>query len=239
MDKDLFFSAHYDEFCVWIERRRAKWRAVSILEFEDVKSMLLTRIYTQLHRYDEKRPLDRWVNTLISHAIRNLLRDFVFKNLRPCVSGKAPGYSTGSSYGQGCAYALGDGGCSWTKSGRQDCSCKFYAAWEKKKQPKFAISTPLSIENHIDESHSIQSDFMDIEAAKKLIDVKIMHRLSNEEAKIYKLLFIQHLDEETVGEKMGYKKQPNNPVPGYLRIRSAKLKIKEVAKQIISEEGIA
>jgi RNA polymerase sigma factor (sigma-70 family) len=238
MDKDAFFSENYEQFCIWVERRRSKWRATSVLEFDDVKNILLARIYQQLHRYDEKRPLDRWTNTVISNGVRNLLRDNVYRDARPCISGKAPGFGGGSSYGQNCAYNLGDGQCGLTKSGLQDCSCKFFAEWHRKKQIKFAITAPLSIENHIDESHSHHLDFMDIDAKKKLIDVKIIPRLSKEEAKIYTLLFIQNMEEKEVGEKMGYIKHSNNPIPGYLQIRAAKIKIKQVARQILSEDGI-
>lgn len=241
MNKDSFFSEHYKDFCFWIERRRPKWRAISVLEFDDVKSILLSRIYQQLDLYDEKRPLDRWTNTVISNGIRNLLRDNVYRDARPCISGKAPGCGGGSSYGSGCAYNQGDNKCGWTKSGLQDSSCAFYAKWMAKKQTKFAISAPLSIENHLDEYHTQPGEIVTeewVDEKKKLIDSKILGRLNKEEARIYKLLFIKHLEEEQVGEKMGYKKQANSDVKGYSQIRAIKIKIRQVAEQIISEEGI-
>lgn len=233
--KEAFFKENYEEIKKLVEKRRATWR-LTTLAWEDVSAILIERIWTQFHLYDPTKPLDRWVNTLITNTLHNLLRDNLYRVAKPC--------NAANAYGAPCAYNLGCGRCAWTEkngsgSGMQDSSCAFYAKWEKKKQAKFAIATPLSIENHTDESHSIQSDFLDIDRAKSVIDSKILSHLSSEEAKIYNLLFIQHLDEKKVGEIMGYKKQSNSDICGYLQIRAATIKIKKVARQIISEEGLA
>ncbi len=230
MDKDLFFTTHYDEFKLLVNKRRAKWRATSIMEWADVESILLTRIYQQLHHYDESKPLDRWVNTLISNAIMSLLRDNIFKTARPCIAA--------NSYGAQCTFNLGGDKCSWTKSGRQCGECKFFAAWEKKKQGKFAISTPLSIENHVDENYSRQDNFFDIEEGKKIVDENIKRRLTKEEYRIYVLLCIKYLDIDEAAKKMGFVKINDNDMRGYMIVRNASIKIKETIRAIISEKGL-
>lgn len=238
MDKDALFKENYATLCGLVRKRRGSWKATSVMEFEDLESVLLTRIYQQLHLYDVNRPLDKWANTVISNAIMNILRDRIYRDSRPCISGSAPGFSMGSSYGRGCACNMGGDSCSFTASKIQDSSCSFYAAWLKKKAAKFAVSTPLSIENHIDESHNIQSDFVDYEGAKKVIDEKIVNHLNKEEAKIYRLLYIEHLSQEEVGRRMGFKKQKNSSVAGYLQIRTCILKFKDLSRTIIEQEHL-
>ncbi len=234
-ERDLLFKLHLEEIQTLIAKRRHKWRATSIMEWEDVASQLLTRCFRQLHHYDTTKPLDRWVNKLISHAMMNMLRDNVFKLAAPCTSGQAPGFSTGSSYGRGCACYLGAGRCAWTKSGVPDTTCSFYASWLQKKHTKFAISTPLSIENHVDEYHSTQDDFLDIEAAKKVIDENIKKRLTKEEYRVYIYLYVKHLSMEETMKKLGFKK---NDQKNYMRVRNISILIKETAKAIVSEQSL-
>jgi RNA polymerase sigma factor (sigma-70 family) len=237
------FNLAAEDLKIIIAKRRHKWRATSIMEWEDIASELLTRLYQQFHLYDTTRPLDRWANTVITHAIMNLLRDKIYKVARPCISGQAPGFSTGSSYGAACTFCRADNGCEWTrkfgsKSGIQDSSCRFFAAWEKKKKAKFSIATPLSIENHVNESHSMPDDFIDIEAAKKVLDDNIKRRLTKEEYRIYVLLYIKHLSLDEAAQKMGFKKAGKEDMKPYLRVRNASIKIKEVSIQVFSEQGI-
>lgn len=228
-ETEKLFKLHYPEIKRLIEKRQASWR-LSTLPWEDASSIILERIWRKFGLYDPTEPLDRWVNTVITNAIYNLLRDGLYKTARPCIAA--------TCYGNACAFNLGGTKCGWTQSGEQDSTCRFYAEWERKKKSKFAISTPLSIENHIDESHNMQCDFVDVERAKKIIDDNIKRRLTKDEYKIYVLMYIKNLDIKEVGKKMGYKKQGDNSVPGYLQIRSARLKIEEVSRQILSEHGL-
>lgn len=234
-EREKLFAEHLEEFQSLIAKRRHKWRATSIMEWEDIYSLLLTRCYQQIHHYDATKPLDRWVNKLISNAMMNMLRDNLYRDQRPCLSGQAPGFSMGSSYGRGCSCCLAHGGCSWTKSGTQDESCKFFAAWMRKKHTKFAISTPLSIENHTDEYHSHQDDFLDIEAAKKVIDDNIKKRLTKEEYRVYVYLYVKHLSMEETLKKMGFKK---NDQRSYMKIRNLAIVAKDTARAIISEQNL-
>ncbi len=245
INREALFKEHYLQFKELVGKRKHKWRATSIMEWEDLESILLVRILRQLHLYDPARPLDRWANKVISHAIRNMLRDKVYKDARPCVSGQAPGFNMGSSYGRGCKCVLADGGCSLTKSGQQDSSCKFYAAWEAKKKNKHAISTPFSLDAFeglapkICATHSGFDSFVDYEGAKKVIDESIKHRLTKEEYRVYVLLYIKNVSVDEAAARMGFKKTHKEDMKGYMRVRSAGQRAIEVVKQIIAEKNLA
>ncbi len=230
VDLEQRFKAASSELIRLINKRRHSWKLTSVMEWDDVSSIILAEIWKNWPSYDPVRPLDRWANTVITSRMKNLLRDHLFKSARPCLAA--------TSYGNPCAYAEGTDGCRWTKSGVQDSSCGFYAKWLKNKQGKFAVSATLSIEAHVDETHNIQSDFVDYDGSKKVIDEKLIPLLSKQEARIYKLLFIDNLDMKQVGIKLRLPKQKNSEIRGYLIQRTLTVKCQQLAKQIIEEEGL-
>ena len=224
------FQAATDEIQRLIARRRASWRLVSIMEYEDVSSILLAHIWKKWAQYDPAKPLDKWVNKVVSHQLRNLMRNNCFKNSRPCIAA--------TPYGTCCSYNGGGDLCRWTKSGVQDSSCRFFKAWMERKHDKFAVATPLSIENHIDESHSRPDDFFDVERAKAVVDANIKRRLTKEEYRVYVLLYVKHLSMEDARKKLGVKKTDAHYMKTYMRVRSMSEKAKEVTIQIASENGL-
>ena len=224
-----------------ISKRKNSWTLTSVMEFQDVESIILTKLYRNFRLYDPMQPLDRWANTVITNELKNLVRNHVVSHLKPCFAA--------NSYGAKCAFNEGQNQCGWTKSGIQDSSCRFYANWEKKKKVKSQIASPLSLDaplgnddtsdlslGHITASPA--GGFIDFEGSKKVIDIKVIALLTKEEAKIYRLLYIRHLTPEQVGKKMGYRKQANSDVPGYIRIKKIMNKVRALAEQIIYSEGI-
>jgi len=231
VEQERRFNAAVPELRVLIAKRKSSWQLTSVMEWEDVMSILLERLYRQWTRYDPNRPLDKWANTVITHAIQNLLRKHLYKTARPCISG--------TSYGANCVYNTGGDGCSWTKthprgsgSGVQDCSCPLYKKWFLKKQFRHAVHNPAFIEDHVNEAYSVPGDIQDFEGAKKTIDDNIKRRLTKEEYRIYVYLYVKHLSRKEAAQKLGFKK---DDMKGYLKIRTAALKIEEVAKQIVDE----
>lgn len=213
-----------------IAKRRATWRLTSVMEWEDCASHLLTRLWKQFDKYDPEQPLDRWANTVITNAFNNLFRDHYVKNSKPCCAA--------TCYGAACSYNAGGDLCSWTKSGVQDASCKFYAHWLKRKHAKFAVATPLSMAAHEHETHTKFDEHMDIDGAKKLIDENIKRRLTKEEYRIYRYLYIDHLSIDEAAKKMGFKKRNKDDQRGYMRVRTISLNIQEISKAILSEMGV-
>lgn len=221
---NLDFEDFLPAIQVEIEKRRGKW-VLSTLDYEDVSQMIVIRIFNKFHTFDpEKGPFQNWVNRLISNAIRNILRDNLMKFSRPCLS---------------CAKNLGDDFCSYTKSKKQCIECPLYKRWKDKKEQHFNVKASLSLENHMHEAQNMINDFVDIGRCKSIIDEKMKQKLSEEEYKIYSLIYIQNKPMEEVGKILEYKKLSSNPIPGYQQLLKVKKKMVLLAKEIIKEEGLA
>ncbi len=231
MDNDIkAFELRVPELRKILSKRKGGW-TLSTLDWEDVEIMLLTRLWHKFHLYDaEKGPLENWANTVISRAMYNLLRDNLFCYQRPCVaSGPAGGL---------CVFNQGGDRCGFTTSGAQCSECPLYAKWQRKKESQYNIKASLPIEFHAQEVHNLQEDFFDIEAAKLVIDKKMIEQLDKVEGKIYVLLFVEHKSIEEVGKIMRYKKQRGSKISGYQVLKKLCTKFKEMAREIIQREEL-
>lgn len=208
-----------------IAKRKARY-VLTTLPWEDVVQILLIRLFTKYHLYDPKKSeFTHWCNTVITNAIKNVLRNNLTKWSRPCILG--------------CTYNLGEEFCGYTKSGKQCEECPLYAEWKRKKYNHFAIQQAFTLEAHIQEVDNIQNDFLDIEDRKKIIDKKIQAKLNAHEYKIYEMLYIKNMTEKEVGTLLNYKVLENSDIPGYQIISKAKKKFVAAAKQVIEEENLA
>lgn len=230
MNKDIkAFEAHVPELRLILARRKSSW-TLTTMEWDDVEMILLARLWNKFHLYEpEKGPLENWANKLISRAISNLLRDFLYKFSKPCIT-------AGPSGGM-CVFNLADNGCSYTPSKTKCSECKLYARWAKKKESLFNIKSSLPLDSHSQEVQNLQEDFLDIEAAKKVIDKKMLEQLNIHDGLIYKYLFIDHLSMEEVGKLMKYKTSNNSSVSQVLR--KLVIKFKQMTKTIIDNEDLA
>lgn len=223
------FEAKVPELRAILSRRKSSWTLTTI-DWEDVESILLTRLWQKFHLYDkQKGPLENWANTVISRALSTLLRDNLFKFSKPCVSA--------GPFGGRCVFNLTGDGCAYTPSKIKCGECKLYKRWQEKKESLYNIKSSLPLESHTQEVRNIQEDFLDIDAAKKIIDEKVMDQLNSHEANIYRLLFIEHLSMEEVSKKMKYKTQNNSKVGQVLRKLVSEFK--ELAKEVIQREDLA
>lgn len=225
MRKILTFEERYEEICEQIEKRRHKWRLSSV-SFDDMKQIILLKIFLNYHTYDTERgQFSHWVNRVITNSIKNGFRDNYLVYSRPCITG--------------CVYNTGGDSCSRTTSGIQCKECPIYADWEKRKLNHFNIAQTLPMENHVQEVSSIQSDFMDIDGGVELIHLKMKEKLTKHEFRMYKLLYIQHKSEREVGTLLGYKnKKGGRLYPGYLAILHAKTLFKTKVREIIDENDL-
>ncbi len=211
-----------------IAKRKGSW-TLSTLPWEDVESILMTRIWQQLALYDTERPFDNWANRVISNTLFNLLRNLCYKHARPCIaSGPAGGL---------CAFNEGGDRCGYTASHKQCKECPLYAKWERKKQAAHNINSSLPLEHHDMEVQNMQEDFIDIAAAKVKIDAHVMAQLNPFDAKVYRMLFIDHMSMEEVSKRMKYKTQSNSKVGQVLRKLVARFK--ELARVAIENEDLA
>jgi hypothetical protein len=64
------------------------------------------------------------------------------------------------------------------------------------------------------------------------------NELSQKQYQVYDLLFVQHLDEEDVARKMGYKTTEKGRKAGYKQIKNLKKIFKQKAQDILKREDI-
>lgn len=205
-----------------IEKRKSK-HFLTTVDFDDIRQELLIRVFNKYHLYDfKKAKFTHWVNTVISNGIKNIYRKNLTKFSRPCILG--------------CKMNMGGEFCSYTKSGKQCEECPLYAKWKEKKESHFAVKQTLALDNHIQEVNNIQSDFMNIDNYKKIIDTKIKCKLTENEYLIYKFLYIENLEPEEVGKRLNYKVSENSSIPGYQIIIKAQKKFVSIAREILREE---
>lgn len=210
-----------------INKRRNGW-TLSSVPFEDFSQLMLIRIFNKYDQFKPSNgPFSHWVNTLISNAKINLMRDNLGKFSPPCQTGKG-----------GCEFNQGEDLCGFTKSGKKDCECPAYCKWLKKKRYEYGIKQGLSIDAHSQEVNNIQSDFTDIDQYRRLLRDKLPEHLTVQEFRIYGLLFEEHKTEKEVGELLKFVKGKNESVAGYQTIHKAKVKIIKMAKKVIFEEGL-
>lgn len=220
----LTFEDFQQEALRIIAKRKNSW-TLSTVSWEDVSQILLTRIWKKFHLYDQTRRFENWANTLISSAMKNLLRDNCYKFQRPCLN---------------CAYNLGGDSCGFTKNNTQCKFCPLYANWEKKKKNLFNIKATVAIEHHSQTVNNIQSDFLDIDKAKKIIDKKILENLdSSMEEKMYNLMFIKNLPFDKVDEMMKIQNKSLKNKVEYVCAEDFKKKVVALAKLVIRQEGLA
>lgn len=227
MVKKLTFEDRYKQIFVEIEKRHKKWD-LAIVPFEDARQIILVVINKNYHTYNEKKgEFVKWVNKVITNAIYNIWRDNLTKYSKPCILG--------------CVFNTGGETCSKTSSGKQCSECPLYRKWEKRKKSHHAVKQPLPLDNHAQEVGNIQSDFLDIDAAKKIIDAKMKERLIPREYKIYYALMIQNKPEEEVAKLLGPTKKQNKSrmYLNYQQLLALRHKFVTLAKMIIESEDLA
>ena len=208
-----------------LRKRRDKWqlKARTDLDYDDVQQILRIHIYEKWSLWDQSKPLEPWLNTIITNQIRNLLRNLYGGFSRPCLK---------------CAANEGGDLCSIYRT--QCAECPLYAKWTKRKKHAYDVKIPLPLENHTQEVESISGDFVDYDKSVKAIHEKVKLRLSNVQRKVYVMLYIENLSEDDVAIRMGYKRNEDKKRRGfrYKQLENHKKTFYELARKIILEEGL-
>lgn len=193
-----------------ILKRKNKWNltAIAWMDFNDVSQILRFHIYRKWNMYDSKKPLEPWVNTIISNQIKNLIRNNYSNYTRPCLK---------------CSAAETEDGCSIY--GKQCNACPLYANWEKNKKNAHDTKLTVSLENHTNEIGNIKQNDFNLETTAQNIHIKMEKILKPIEWKIYKYLYIEGRNEEQVAKLMGYRTSEKNRVAGYKQIKNLKKSI--------------
>lgn len=209
-----------------LSRYRAKWQLNSIawLDYDDVCQIIRTHIYKKWHLWDQKRAFKPWASMLISNQIKNLIRNHYGNFAKPCLR---------------CQFYLGGDDCSKTLSKEQDESCLDFAKWKSKKQSAFNLKMPVSLDSLISVRDKINEDELDYETKSKKIHNAVMKNLSDKHKEIYRMLFVEHIDEVIVAEKFGFKQDTSKrKTPRYKQINNLKKKFYNIALKIIKDEDL-
>lgn len=218
--KKLRFEDCIHEIDFEIIKRKRKWSlsTISWMDFEDVSQILRTHIFIKWELYDQSKPLAPWLNRIISNQIKNLVRNHYSNFARPCLK---------------CSAAEDSELCSIY--GKQDNECPLYAFWEKSKKQAHDVKMPLPLENHAQEIYTNYSDDINLYSNMKRLNEALEKHLKPVEWKVYKLLYIDNIDEDEAAQKMGYKTSEKNRSPGYKQIKNIRKSIIGKAKLLISQ----
>lgn len=206
-----------------ISKRKHKWNLSSLawMDYDDVSQIIRLHIYEKWDKFDQKKPIQPWLNVIIANQIKNLVRNLYGNYARPCLR---------------CEAAVDNTGC---KIYTEQCDkCPLYAYWQKRKQPATYVKLPVSIENHTNEIKNIFDETSDIFRHAEKLHAKMKTLLKPIEYQVYEGLFILHLDEGEVAKKLGYiSNEPGRP-PGYKQIKNIRKTIINRAKKCIADGEI-
>ena len=217
------FEDFIQQIDVEIKKRRSKWNltALSWMDFDDVSQILRIHIFKKWHLYDTKKPLNPWINRIISNQIKNLIRNNYGNYCRPCLK---------------CAAAESGDLC--YIYGKQSESFTLYANWMRTKKQAYDAKLPLSIDDYSHEINSAEYKGLDIVTVMQKLNNKMKQILKPAEWKIYKALYIDNMSEEEAATLMGYRTNEKNRVPGYKQIKNVKKSIIVKVKKILSDGEI-
>jgi len=208
-----------------IRKQRSRWRldCISWFDFEDVEQVIKLHIYNKWHMWDQDRPLEPWINIIVTNQIRNLVRNHYGNFIKPCVN---------------CVHNVNDDGCSFTASGRQDGECPDFRKWQKTKKTAFDLKVALSTEEHMYEIGNNVDRNVCFESSFDRLDYYMKKQLSETHYKAYRMLFFEEASEEDVANFMGYKTNEKKRKAGYRQVKNLKKMFAQKAREIIKEYDI-
>lgn len=206
-----------------IAKRRNLWTLSSIqwLDWDDVSQIIRIHICSKWDLIDLNKPLRPYLNKIIAHQIKNLIRNVYGNYVRPC---------------QRCCASEGENLC---KLYSLQCgACPLYASWEKCKKGAYNVKMTLPLESHVNSFEMGYNDEQNILDSVEIIHKKMREILKPSEWKVYKLLFIDNLSEEEAAIKMGYKSNEVKRRPGYKMIKNLRKTIINKVKKALHNNQI-
>lgn len=203
-----------------------KWQldALAWLDYNDVCQIIRTHIWKKWHLWDQSKPFQPWAATVISHQMMNLVRNNYSNFARPCLK---------------CPFFMGADGCSFTKSGIQDVQCEKFAKWKKKKERAYNLKLTLPIEECKNFGEYLIEDDINFEKAEERMHQAVMKQLSGKHLEIYKLLFVDNVEEAEVARIYGFKKDSSKrKTVRYKQLCNLKKRFYEMAKKVIQDQDI-
>lgn len=219
------FEDYIDVIDNAIRKQRSRWRldCISWFDFEDVEQVIKLHIYKKWDMWDQERPLEPWVNIIVTNQIRNLVRNHYGNYIKPCAT---------------CEFNMGDESCSYTISNVQDSSCSKFKNWEKTKKPAFDLKIAVSTENHLHEISYRSDKVMCFDSCIEKLNHYMKKDLSEIHYEAYNMLFFEKASEEDVAKMMGYKTNEKKRKAGYRQVKNLKKMFMQKASEIIREHDI-
>lgn len=223
--KSADFNSYIEVIDQEIKKRKYKWNLTSLawLDFDDVSQIIRLHIFNKWSQYDQSKPIQPWLNRIISHQISNLIRNLHTNVARPCLRCDA----SKSQDTDGCRIY-----------GKQCNDCPLFADWTKRKQSAYNIKIPVSIEHHVNEVSMISDNETEMTSKINQIHEKMKEILKPIEYQVYEGLYILHEDEDKVAKKIGYISNENGRNPGYKQIKNIKKTILEKFKKCMEKGEI-
>jgi hypothetical protein len=208
-----------------VRKQKSKWRldAIAWFDYEDVEQIIKSHINKKWLLWDQARPLEPWLNTIITNQIRNLIRNHYGNYVKPCAT---------------CVFNMGDNSCSATASGVQNSQCIDYKKWEDSKKAAFDLKMPVSAENHYYELSSRTQQTFCFETSLEKLNYYMKEELSPLHYQAYQMLFFGDASEEEVAALMGYKTTEKKRKAGYRQIKNLKKLFHQKASLIIKKYDI-
>jgi len=201
-----------------LKKRRSKWHldAVAYMDYSDVEQIIRIHIYNQWHLWDQSRPIEPWLNRVISNQISNLLRNNYGVYSRPCLK---------------CSANQGGDLCALYE--KQCEACPLFAKWVEKKKAAHDIKLALPLENHFEEAENINEGFVDYEAKIDWLQSRIQANLTDKKYKIYKMMYVERSSDEDIAKFFGYKKSNKKR---YKQLENLRKEFYSLAQKILKEE---
>lgn len=208
-----------------VEKKRNKWDldAIPFVDYDDIKQIIMTHIHKKWHMWDQSKPVEPWLNRVVSNQFKNLIRNYYGNYARPCLR---------------CKYAIGNDGCSITVNNKQNSSCSIYKDWEVKKKSAYDIKLAVTIENHTNEVCAAPDQNSDITLAVKKLSIEMKSILPEKKYVAFKMLFLENIPEEEVAKYLGYKTNEKKRTAGYKQIKNLRKIFQEKAREILKNKDI-
>lgn len=227
------FEDMYEIIDQVIKKRKNKWKlkAITWFDFEDIEQIIKVHIHKKWHLWDQSRAIEPWVNRIVTNQIRNIIRNNYTSFARPCLS---------------CPFNQnkeGDSGvemsCGFTTSGKQCNECPLYAKWEKVKKAAYDVKITVSLENHKNYFMNCESSVSyDYKNAETKLHNLMKNNLSDKHFFIYKMFFIDNLNDDQVASILKFKTSEKGRKAGYKQIKNLKKMLYIKAQTLLKENDI-
>ena len=212
-----------------IAKRKGKWRinALSYIDYDDISQILRIHINEKWTLWDQSRPLEQWLNRVITYQLINLVRNHYGRVAPPC---------------NGCSHNISNDFCSFTPSGSKCSECPLYKKWQTKAQTGYnlKLATSINSEEFVEPKSSSTdfSDHIDYELSSKKLHEEMQSVLPASQYKIYDLLIVQNLSDKEVAQELKLRSSERGRCPGYKHLNDMRNKFYEMAKKIIQNRDI-